>query len=131
MSRNMRKDLYKKREEYLSKLSEEQRAITIANWNKKALEKRQENKGIKKENDIVSSRLQSLLESDLVVFDDEEENETVLDRVLTTAVANLITNPKTSMRDVLEMQKVVTSDTEESNSGTQIVIVTNGQDLGD
>lgn len=124
-------DIKKRREEYLEGLSEEQRAITIANWNAKAQAKRKENKEKRKENDMVSERLACLLESDLVVFNDGDENETVLDRVLTTAVANMINNPKTSMRDVLDMQKVVKSEDEEMNNGTQIVIITNGQDLGD
>ena len=128
----MQNNLSKKREEYLSKLSEEERAITLANWNRKALEKRQENKNIREENDIVASRVRSLLESDLVLFDDEGPNETILDRVLTAATSNLIKKDnKTTMRDVLDMQKVVNSDTEEVKLGTQIVIVTNGQDLGD
>lgn len=127
----MNKDIYKQREEYLSKLSEEERLITLSLWNEKRKESIKANKEKKERINSLAEIAKQVGESDYIVFDDGD-NLSINEKCVAVAYGNLIRNPKTSFRDLNDLQKVVKDDTDDGNkSGIVVNFITNGQDLGE
>lgn len=123
-----------KREEYLAKLSPEERALKIALWSEKAREKRKENKEKKEKEDYVADRFRMLLNADYVVLNDENDEEVhhqVIDELVVAATANAIKNPRFSFKDMKDLHDIVQEEKEIDNGGVVVQIITNGQDLGD
>ena len=127
----MNKELYKQREEYLSKLSEEERLITLSLWNEKRKESLKANKEKKERINSLAEIAKQVGESDYIVFDDGD-NLSINEKCVAVAYGNLIRNPKTSFRDLNDLQKVVKDDTDDGNkNGIVVNFITNGQDLGE
>lgn len=124
-------EIISRREAYLASLDEEKRAVTLAMWKEKARESRKKSQEIKKEDDFIAERMRMALQAEYVVFDDGEERHTVMDEIIATTVANELKNPKLSFRDLKDLQSVINSDDDKDNGGVNIVVVTNGQDLGE
>lgn len=127
----MNKELYKQREEYLSNLSEEERLITLSLWNEKRKESLKANKEKKERINSLAEIAKQVGESDYIVFDDGD-NLSINEKCVAVAYGNLIRNPKTSFRDLNDLQKVVKDDTDDGNkNGIVVNFITNGQDLGE
>lgn len=126
-------NLNEKREEYLSKLSEEERRITLSLWNEKRKEAMKANKEKKERVATLAEIAKQIGESDYVMFDDESDvNLTINEKCVAVAYGNMIRNPKTSFRDLNDLQKVVKDETDEGNkNGIVVNFITNGQDLGE
>lgn len=129
----MNKDISKRREEYLSKLSEEERLITLSLWNEKRKESLRANKEKREKISSLAEIAKQIGESEYVMFDDEDGvNLTINEKCVAVAYGNMIRNPKTSFRDLNDLQKVVKDDTDDGNkNGIVVNFITNGQDLGE
>ena len=129
----MNKDISKRREEYLSKLSEEERLITLSLWNEKRKESLKANKEKREKIASLAEIAKQIGESEYVMFDDEDGvNLTINEKCVAVAYGNMIRNPKTSFRDLNDLQKVVKDDTDDGNkNGIVVNFITNGQDLGE
>ena len=124
-------DIKRKREEYLSKLTEEERAITLALWAEKAKKTRAENKEVKERVNSLAEIVKNLGENAYVTLDDGSDI-TINEKCAAVAYANMIRNPRTSFKDLNDLQKVVKDDTDDGKtSGIVVNFITNGQDLGE
>ena len=125
-------DIAKEREKYLNSLSEEERLITLSMWSKKAKESREANKEAKERIKSLAEIAKAVGESDYIMFDDESDNLTINEKCVAVAYGNMIRNPKTSFRDLNDLQKVIKDDTDDGkNNGIVVNFITNGQDLGE
>ena len=86
-------------------------------------EKKQKSKNI-------AEATKELLEQDFVKFEDES-SLTIQDMLLAKATRNMLLNPKTTFKDINEIQKVIDNDITSGGTGLTVVINTHGQDLGD
>ena len=125
----MNPNISKARQEYLDRLSEEERKITIARWSEKARQTREENKAIKESNDIVGDRFRECLDLEYVTFEDGS-SETILDRIITSALASTTLTGST-LKDLKTVQEIAKKDDKEVKGQMTINLITNGQDLGD
>ncbi len=124
-------DIKRKREEYLSKLTEEERAITLALWAEKARQTRAENKEARERVNSLADIVKSLGENAYVTLDDGSDI-TINEKCAAVAYANMIRNPRTSFKDLNDLQKVIKDDTDDGKtSGIVVNFITNGQDLGE
>lgn len=125
-------EIAKEREKYLNSLSEEERLITLSMWAKKAKESREANKETKDRIKSLAEIAKAVGESDYIMFDDESDNLTINEKCVAVAYGNMIRNPKTSFRDLNDLQKVVKDDTDDGkNNGIVVNFITNGQDMGE
>ena len=124
-------DIKRKREEYLSKLTEEERAITLALWAEKSRQTRAENKEARERVNSLADIVKSLGENAYVTLDDGSDI-TINEKCAAVAYANMIRNPRTSFKDLNDLQKVIKDDTDDGKtSGIVVNFITNGQDLGE
>ena len=124
-------DIKRKREEYLSKLTDEERAITLALWAEKARQTRAENKEARERVSSLADIVKSLGENAYVTLDDGSDI-TINEKCAAVAYANMIRNPRTSFKDLNDLQKVIKDDTDDGKtSGIVVNFITNGQDLGE
>ena len=127
----MNRDISKSREEYLNRLSEEERAITLALWAEKSRQARVESKEAKDRVSSLAEIVKSLGENAYVTLDDGSDIS-INEKCAAVAYANMIRNPKTSFKDLNDLQKVVKDDTDDGKSaGIVVNFITNGQDLGE
>lgn len=131
MKRAMNRDISKSREEYLGKLTEEERAITLALWAEKSKQAKAENKEARERVNSLAEIVKSLGENAYVTLDDGSDIS-INEKCAAVAYANMIRNPKTSFKDLNDLQKVVKDDTDDGkNTGIVVNFITNGQDLGE
>lgn len=119
------------RKEYLDKLTPEERQITLALWKQKAQEARTEKKEMNDKIQSLADITRKLGEAEYLVFDDDEPSQTINEKCVAVAYANFIRNPKSSFKDINDMQKVIKDDTEDNKTAVTVNFITNGQDLGE
>jgi hypothetical protein len=119
------------RNEYLSKLSEEERAITIARWKQKQREGIEKAKENREKVRTLAEITKALGEANYVEFDEDGDGISINEKCVSVAFANMIRNPKSSFKDINEMQKVIANDTDDGRGSLVVNFITNGQDLGD
>jgi hypothetical protein len=124
-------DIKRAREEYLSKLTEEERAITLALWAEKSRQARVENKEARERVNSLAEIVKNLGENAYVTLDDGSDIS-INEKCAAVAYANMIRNPRTSFKDLNDLQKVIKDDTDDGKtSGIVVNFITNGQDLGE
>lgn len=114
----------KRKETFLEKIQDE-KTKAIIGARVEQLKNRETDKKRSKE---LSQIMKETLECDVV--DVGGESLTIGDMLAITAIRNSIDNPRTTFKDLNDAQKVVDNATEQ-NTGMQVVVITNGQDLGD
>lgn len=123
----IRQEILNQKERFLQKCSADEKPIFEAILDKKAKdllnEKKQKSKNI-------AEATKELLEQDFVKFEDES-SLTIQDMLLAKATRNMLLNPKTTFKDINEIQKVIDNDITSGGTGLTVVINTHGQDLGD
>ena len=124
-------DIKKAREEYLAKMTPEERRVTLALWREKARQSREMKKESKEELKSLAELTRNLGNCEYVTFDDDEPSQTINEKCVAVAYANFIRNPKSSFKDINDMQKVIKDDTDDNKTAVTVNFITNGQDLGE
>ena len=119
------------KENYLNSLTEEERKITIARWKQKQREGVEKAKEKRDKVATLAELTKALGEANYVEFDDDGDGITINEKCISVAYANMIRNPKSSFKDINEMQKVIANDTDDGRGQLVVNFITNGQDLGD
>lgn len=116
---------------YLNSLSDEERAITIARWRQRQKEGRAKSNENKAKVQSLAEITKALGEADYVEFDDDSQNISINEKCVSVAYANMIRNPKTTFKEINEVQKVINNDTDDGKGALVVNFITQGQDLGD
>lgn len=120
----MQGEVMDEKEKFLSKLQPEMRVIVEQRLKKKEREKKENKETAKRLADIT----REMLEEDYIKLDDT--SITVGELLVSKAMFNALSNPKTSFRDLNDAQKVVDNDVSDNRNGFTLILNTNGQDLG-
>lgn len=123
---SVKQQILNKKEAFLAKCTEDERAIFEAILRKKELEKNNSKKKAKELAEITKE----FMSADLVCIDDDS-SITVGEMLISRAAINGMRSPKFAFKDVNDVQKVIDNDTNQGSGGLTVIINNNGQDLGD
>ena len=127
---NIKVEIAKQKQAFLAECPNDMKPILTAMLNKKERELENNKKETKEKAKEIAAMTKELMTTEYVHFDDGT-SLTVAEMALAVATRNTLSNPKSTFKDVNDIQKVIDNDISQGSGGLVVVINNNGQDLGE